>query len=463
MERSCKIIVNHNRNLFVYIIWFSLLVLPVFLGPTSLSASDEDNSKTVLIMYDSQSLIDWFLVYDRGIQKMFRSSNEAVINVLYEFTGLYRSRERKHLEALRDLYISKYSDKKIDVIITAGILSADFLYEYGEEVFPDTPRVLSTIGKKAAERVSRVPNSTIAMGNIDIKGTLDTILTIHPETRRIALVAGSSPVGQGRATLARQAIDAHSSDLELMDLSGQSLENLLVLVSNLPKRTAVLHVAFVEDSSGAIVNPRETMLRISEISNRPLYSLTDADIDDGSVGGYLLSLEELGKRTAEQALLIFAGRSPDQIPAKVTGSNLNMFNWRQLKRWGINENRLPPGSLVLNREPTLWSMYKHYIIIVLVAFFILLFLLLMQQASRIRLKRAEEGLRRTNYELDDRLRFESLISGIAHRFISISRDRVESETTLVLKEVGKYFEVDRCAFLYLPTLSREKPRANVWL
>jgi len=39
-----------------------------------------------------------------------------------------------------------------------------------------------------------------------------------------------------------------------------------------------------------------------------------------------------------------------------------MFDWRALKRWGMNEKDLPPGSIVLNRVPTLWESYKWYIV-----------------------------------------------------------------------------------------------------
>jgi PAS domain S-box-containing protein len=39
-----------------------------------------------------------------------------------------------------------------------------------------------------------------------------------------------------------------------------------------------------------------------------------------------------------------------------------MFDWRALRRWGLSESHFPPGSVVLNREPTLWDSYKWYIV-----------------------------------------------------------------------------------------------------
>jgi len=35
-----------------------------------------------------------------------------------------------------------------------------------------------------------------------------------------------------------------------------------------------------------------------------------------------------------------------------------VFDWKQLKRWNLSERRLPPGSIVLNRVPTVWERAK---------------------------------------------------------------------------------------------------------
>ena len=35
-----------------------------------------------------------------------------------------------------------------------------------------------------------------------------------------------------------------------------------------------------------------------------------------------------------------------------------IFDWRELQRWGIPESRLPPGSVVRYRGPSLWQAYR---------------------------------------------------------------------------------------------------------
>ncbi|HEY6249006.1 MAG TPA: PAS domain S-box protein, partial [Candidatus Angelobacter sp.] len=60
-------------------------------------------------------------------------------------------------------------------------------------------------------------------------------------------------------------------------------------------------------------------------------------------------------------LRLLGGQRPKDIP-KVKSVNTYMFDWRALKRWGLKEGNLPPYSIVLNRQLTLWESSKRYII-----------------------------------------------------------------------------------------------------
>jgi PAS domain S-box-containing protein len=77
----------------------------------------------------------------------------------------------------------------------------------------------------------------------------------------------------------------------------------------------------------------------------------------------------------------------------VKGVNIYMFDWRAIKRWGLRAGAIPPGSIVLNREPTVWEAYKRYIIMgvaVILVESLLIFGLLWQRQRR---KKSEIQLR----------------------------------------------------------------------
>lgn len=69
-----------------------------------------------------------------------------------------------------------------------------------------------------------------------------------------------------------------------------------------------------------------------------------------------------------------------------------MFDEQQLQRWNINEKQLPPGSVVINRQETLWSRYRSWILITLAVVLLQAALIVSLVLLRIREHRAEQQL-----------------------------------------------------------------------
>ena len=76
-------------------------------------------------------------------------------------------------------------------------------------------------------------------------------------------------------------------------------------------------------------------------------------------------LYEVITRCAEVALPILKGEPPaDRIPKRMLLQL--MFDWRQLKRWGISEKKLPPGSIVRFKTDSFWDLYRWRIVALLI-------------------------------------------------------------------------------------------------
>jgi len=68
-------------------------------------------------------------------------------------------------------------------------------------------------------------------------------------------------------------------------------------------------------------------------------------------------------------------------------------DWRQLRRFGLNETRLPPGTHLQYREPTTWERYRTVVLLtsaVLVAELALIGALLVERRRRKRAQKASE-------------------------------------------------------------------------
>ena len=79
----------------------------------------------------------------------------------------------------------------------------------------------------------------------------------------------------------------------------------------------------------------------------------------GIVGGRLMSIDDLSSQHSRRGHSNLERRAAwkHQRPA-ATAAGQPIFDWRELQRWGIPESRLPPGSVVRYRAPSLWSEYR---------------------------------------------------------------------------------------------------------
>ena len=106
----------------------------------------------------------------------------------------------------------------------------------------------------------------------------------------------------------------------------------------------------------------DSLDQIAPVVNVHIYGWYEEHFGRGIVGGRLQSSEIAANEPAQLALRILRGERAENIRAAQIDTGLTEFDWRQLRRWGISEERLPSGSVVLFKEPTFWERYKWRVI-----------------------------------------------------------------------------------------------------
>src|SRR5262249_54082414 len=155
---------------------------------------------------------------------------------------------------------------------------------------------------------------------------------------------------------------------EVIDLTGLPLAELRRRLAELPGDSAVVYVGFSTDVTGERYLPAEASQLVAEAANRPTFVDSETFIGTGSVGGLVISPGGIGRVAARFALRILDGENASDIPITNSKEILRpVFDWRQLQRWGISENRLPLGSEVRFRSPTAWEQYRWEIMLICAA------------------------------------------------------------------------------------------------
>jgi signal transduction histidine kinase len=258
-----------------------------------------------------------------------------------------------------NLIVKKYSDRKIDLILLVGPHSIRFLTEPSRALFPDVPAVFCCSVPVPIEQTSTHSRFTGSWLHLGAAGTLDVAMRLLPETRHVFVIGGQAEYDRHLTALAKAALNSYENKLDVTYLTDLPMPQLQETLRHLPSHSVVLFVCFFKDAEGRqFLNSAEALPMVVAASNAPVFGVSDTYLGRGIVGGFVVSFEEQGKIAARDALEILGGKSPQDIPI-VQAPNVYMFDWRELQRWNLDEKRLPPGSTVLFRQPTLWERHRR--------------------------------------------------------------------------------------------------------
>ena len=215
---------------------------------------------------------------------------------------------------------------------------------------------------------------------------------MRPDTKRLALIAGTAPNDAYDEQVFRNGLKPYAGKLELIDLTKLPMEDILTRVGSLPPDTIVLYSSILRDGAGRSFVPREALSLISQAANAPVFSIYDTYMGYGIVGGRLVSFEQQGKEAAALTLRILGGESPASIPFTGEQAYASLYDWRELKRWNIPETAVPPGSEIRYRQPSFWEEHKREITGVAVLIMVETALIFGLVTNLLRRRKAERSL-----------------------------------------------------------------------
>jgi signal transduction histidine kinase len=130
----------------------------------------------------------------------------------------------------------------------------------------------------------------------------------------------------------------------------------------------------------------------------------------------MFSTQVIATRIAAMVREILHGKRAQDIPVERVDL-VPMFDWRQLRRWGIGERSLPVGSIILFREIPVWVRYRGTIIATASVLLLQSLLIVGLVLERRRRRRAETAARRNlaaMAHLDRRAAMGELATSLAH-------------------------------------------------
>ena len=391
--------------MYVHMKWSVNILLLALLGALvfapAVGASNDGTMKQVLLLFSHKRGVPGHEILEKTITSVLEAGTSDQLEFYIEYMDSSRFNDEEYAWRFYELFHQKYSALAMDLLIPLQVPALDFLLQHGEDIFPGAPIAFTAIPEKSLDNLILTPNVTGVTQGLDILGTVEIALKLHPDTRHIATITGAAPTDRQFEKIARTLFQRYEKQVKVHYLGGLPMDELLAWVENPPEQTLLFYFAIHEDGTGKFFLPLDAMKAICQVSEAPVYSFLDLGFGHGIVGGHLSSVEAIGTRTAEIGLRILQGEQVADIPILHKASNAYMFDWRQLKRWGIHEKSLPPESIVRYKESSLWDRYKWYILGTITLILLETLLLAVMFTLQIRLRRTQGALRTSEerYEL----------------------------------------------------------------
>jgi signal transduction histidine kinase len=403
--------VNHNtvalpallpgKEVCRAVVWLVVACACIFTpGGTAISAEPHQRTKRVLILFAVNTIQPVHFDWEHGIRSALQAGTDGPVDIDVEFADLLRFEDSVYVEKLISLFRHKYSSRRIDVVIPVFDNSLEFVRRYGDSAFPGAAVVYCSVHEDTLKGMKLASNVTGVTYNFDFDGTMELARKLWPPTRHVAIIAGVDASGRATEAQARRALAKYSSELEFTYFSGTPIDSLQDEVRRLPRDTVIFILSYVLDSGGTSTTTREVVSSVSRVANAPVFGFYETLFGHGLLGGHLVPLEKQGRSAGEMAVRVLHGEDPASIPVAGPQMHEYMFDWRELRRWQIPESRLPVGSIVRYREPSVWELYKYYLLggIGLVILQSLLIVVLLVNRRRRRRRRAEAELTESQEE-----------------------------------------------------------------
>jgi signal transduction histidine kinase len=190
---------------------------------------------------------------------------------------------------------------------------------------------------------------------------------VLPETRQVFMVTGSGAIGRFMRPELEAGFARFQGRVRFIWSDQLSLPEIMRQVASLPPHSAIVFQTFGSDAQGGAYPAEQVVASLHASANAPMFSAQSPYLGRGVVGGAMMNIDDLARRTADVASRILNGEAPGKlrVPPQLRGQPI--YDGRELERWNIPESRLPPGSIVQFRRPSVWDEHRLTVVLVAVA------------------------------------------------------------------------------------------------
>ncbi len=351
------------------------LFIFVFLMASSKVAWSEDHVNIMVVHSYSQEY-PWTKNQHEGfIDALYaHSTDEFIIKTEYLDTKR-KYYDDAYAEKYQEYLKYKYDNYRPDIIYTTDDNAFTFARSSLTKLFPGVPIFFSGVNDYSVINELDTFPVTGVFEKKEIAPNLALMRKIHQDIKNIIIVGDASNTykaikREAMAELKQQpsinaTFIAHDNIDQLIDTLGQRDEQFIFLTT----------LGSVSDQNGHTLSLNDTISRIVQSGHFVVFSMEDAYMLEGVMGGYVTSGKKQGHTAARMVLTYLSGTKTNQIPVVTQSPNEYIFDQRELLKNDLHlPERILATATILHKKPTFYERNRTFILGTIVALAILLFI-----------------------------------------------------------------------------------------
>ncbi|MEL6555506.1 MAG: ATP-binding protein [Cyanobacteria bacterium J06621_11] len=313
--------------------------------------------KHVLVIHSYNPELSWTQSQKAGIDEGFQALDQD-ITVYHEFFDAKRYPNLHHQEAFLDYVNNKYEDTPLSVMMVGDDPGLDMILATRESYFPTLPIVFMGINNVEEDLL----NQPFLTGIFENHSTVETVIASAHQTGSdsVLVISDSSSTSQNNIRSIKASLMEHDNAPTIIEVKDVVTSEVAARFEGYAGKAPIFFFGQLrkDDAEGALI-PFEQGAEIlrSQLPN-PLYTTAITELGHGAVGGKIMDGNYHAQQAVELAQAILEGTSISEVAPIIEARNQWIFDAQELERVGIDVDRLPPESILINVKPSFYSQYR---------------------------------------------------------------------------------------------------------
>lgn len=397
----------------------------------------------IFILHSYHQEYPWTLNQNNGFIQTLTSSTPADnISFSTEYLDTKRIKFNKEYQEFFFQYLrQKFVGYAPDVIFSSDDNALTFLLQFKDRLFGDAPVVFCGVNDFGVENNLNRQEYTGIFEKKDIAPNLDLLPAIKNPSGNIIFLGDDSSTHHAIEQTIREDIASKYPDHKYTLLSSNDLSSLINELRVYKEGVIFLTtIGEMKDGQGNVLPLQKTLKALVTAGNFTIFSMEDAYLAEGILGGFVTSGISQGKAAANQVIQILGGNSPAAIPLIMDSPNEFIFNYPQLQKIGLSVSQLPLNSIILNQPYSFYEQHKYKIWLFFV-FLILQTLIIVFLIRNIHMRQeAEANILKAHAELEQKVIERTSELSETNRNLTnviIERKHAEEEREKLIGELQK--------------------------